>query len=175
MRLVKTGPDLTEEGIARALQRLHTVVKQQGLKASSTRDAVARAALQRRGHFSVDELILELRKTGTDNVHAATVYRVLPLLVQAGLLQVTLVSTRDGARYERAFERRHHDHLICTTCGNVVEFEFEAIEMLQQDVANRFGFQLMDHVHELLGTCRDCRNLKPQTKTGATGSRARRA
>lgn len=157
MRLVNAGRALDDEGIARALGRLQTVVKERGLKSSSTRDAVARAALTRRGHFSVDDLIAQLRTGGAGEVHAATVYRVLPLLVEAGLLQMTLVSNREGARYERAFEREHHDHLICTSCGKVVEFEFEAIEVLQRDVAERFGFHLTGHVHELLGTCADCR------------------
>jgi Fur family ferric uptake transcriptional regulator len=157
MRLVSLAPALDEAGVARALERLNGVVRARGLKASSTRDAVARAALCRRGHFSVDELIADLRSGGAAEVHAATVYRVLPLLVEAGLLQMTLVSNREGARYERAFEREHHDHLICTMCGKVVEFEFEAIEVLQRDVAERFGFHLTGHVHELLGTCRDCR------------------
>ena len=157
MRLVNPEPGLDKAGVARALERLNGVVKARGLKASSTRDAVARAALRRRGHFSVDELIADLRSGGAAEVHAATVYRVLPLLVEAGLLQMTLVSNREGARYERAFEREHHDHLICTMCGKVVEFEFEAIEVLQRDVAERFGFHLTGHVHELLGTCRDCR------------------
>jgi Fur family transcriptional regulator, ferric uptake regulator len=103
-------------------------------------------------------LVKELREGGVSDAHPATVYRVLPLLVDAGLLQLALVSTATGARYERAFEREHHDHLICIRCGKVVEFQFEAIELLQSDVAERFGFQLTGHVHELLGTCKDCRS-----------------
>ena len=157
MQLLRAGSVLGEAGVARALERLNTLVKERGLKSSSARDAVARVALRRRGHFSVDELITDLKIHGSSDVHAATVYRVLPLLVEAGLLQLTQVSSREGARYERAFERQHHDHLICTSCGKVVEFEFEAIELLQQDVAERAGFQLTGHIHELLGICGDCR------------------
>lgn len=158
MRRVNNERALDEAGLMRALERLGSVVKARGLKASSTRDAVARAALCCRGHFSVDELIAKLRSGGVAEVHSATVYRVLPLLVEAGLLQVALVSNRDGACYERSFEREHHDHIICTSCGKVVEFEFEAIEVLQRDVAERFGFHLTGHVHELLGICRGCRS-----------------
>ena len=105
----------------------------------------------------MDDLVADLRAGGALDAHTATVYRVLPVLVDAGLLQMTLVSGRDGAHYERAFEREHHDHLICTACGKVVEFEFEAIEVLQRDVAERFGFHLTGHVHELLGICESCR------------------
>lgn len=155
MRKVDDRAKLDDSAIERALERLNELVKKRGLKSSATREAVARAALRRSGHFSVDELVQDLKTTV--GVHPATVYRVLPLLVEAGLLRMTLVSLGEGARYERAFERDHHDHLICTSCGKVVEFEFEAIEVLQRDVAERFGFQLTDHVHELLGICEGCR------------------
>lgn len=123
---------------------------------------MARAALRYEGHFTVDDLVKDFRDRGEGDIHPATVYRVLPLLVEAGLLQITLRSSHDGARYERAFEREHHDHLICTTCGKVVEFQFEAIELLQLDVAKRFGFELKEHFHELLGTCKDCRTAPPR-------------
>ncbi len=165
MQLLRAGSALDEAGVARALARLNTLVKERGLKSSSARDTVARVALRRRGHFSVDELLTDLKKRGSSDVHAATVYRVLPLLVEAGLLQLTQVSSREGARYERAFERQHHDHLICTSCGKVVEFEFEAIEVLQQDVAARAGFELTGHIHELLGICGDCRKRERRSRS----------
>jgi Fur family transcriptional regulator, ferric uptake regulator len=158
VRRLHQPPALDDAGLQRALDRLLAVVRERGLKSSAVREAVARVALLRQGHFSVEDLVTELREGGVSDAHTATVYRVLPLLVEAGLLQLALVSTAAGARYERAFEREHHDHLICVGCGKVVEFQFEAIELLQSDVAERFGFQLTGHVHELLGTCKDCRS-----------------
>ncbi len=150
---------LDKEGIERAMTRLREAVKERGLKASSVREAVARAALTRRGHFTVDDLIHDLRdgKTERRDAHMTTVYRTLPLLVDVGLLQLTLLSKGDEARYERAFEREHHDHLICDECGMVVEFHFEALEVLQRDIAEQYGFQLTDHVPELHGPCKNCR------------------
>jgi Fur family transcriptional regulator, ferric uptake regulator len=151
---------LDKEGIERAMSRLREAVKERGLKASSVREAVARAALTRRGHFTVDDLIHDLRDGKTDrrDAHMTTVYRTLPLLVDVGLLQLTLLSKGDEARYERAFEREHHDHLICNECGMVVEFHFEALEVLQRDIAEQYGFHLTDHVHELHGLCKSCRS-----------------
>jgi Fur family ferric uptake transcriptional regulator len=156
MRPMPPAARLSEGDLERALERLRELTRARGLRHSSPRDEVARAALRRAGHFSVDDLLGDLRQSGSANAHPATVYRVLPLLVDAGLLQVTLFSRGEGARYERAFERDHHDHLICTRCAAVVEFHFEAIEVLQQDLAERFGFRLTGHVHELLGLCADC-------------------
>ncbi len=58
--------------------------------------------------------------------------------------------------YETTWGRHHHDHLVCSRCGKVVEFEFEAFEILQRDVAAKYGFRLEGHHHELLGTCPEC-------------------
>jgi Fur family transcriptional regulator, ferric uptake regulator len=159
MQLSRPAPALDKAGIGRALAHLEAYIKSQGLKSSSIRNVVARAALRRRGHFSVDELVSDLQAGGASDVHLATVYRVLPLLVDAGLLRLTEVSSSDGARYERAFERTHHDHLICTVCGAVVEFELDAIEVLQRDLATKLDFEITSHVHELLGTCARCRKV----------------
>jgi Fur family transcriptional regulator, ferric uptake regulator len=150
---------LDKDGMERALSRLRDAVRERGLKASSVRESVARAALSRRGHFTVEDLVQDLRggKTEKKDAHMTTVYRTLPLLVDVGLLQLTLLSKGDEARYERAFEREHHDHLICTECGTVVEFHFEALEVLQRDIADQYGFLLTDHVHELRGLCKSCR------------------
>ena len=60
------------------------------------------------------------------------------------------------ARYEWAL-KKHHDHLTCTVCKKIVEFENLEIERLQAKVAKEFGFDLMDHVLELYGVCPDCR------------------
>lgn len=152
MRPVKTAPKLNKAGVERALSQLRELVKARGLKASTVRDKIARAALTIDGHFTIEELVESL-----PDAHIATVYRVLPLLIDAGLLQAAPGAQDQGQRYERAFEREHHDHLVCTSCHKVVEFHFETLEALQRDVAESFGFSLTGHVHQLFGTCATCR------------------
>ena len=134
----------------RALTRLREYVKTEGLKASEVREAVARVALSQKGHFSVEELMSAL-----PTLHSSTVYRVLPVLLEAGLLQLA-PAQGDGQRYERAFEREHHDHLLCTRCGRIIEFHFETMDQLERDVAQRFNFALTNHVHHLDGLCAKC-------------------
>ena len=51
--------------------------------------------------------------------------------------------------------------LLCSGCGKVVEFEFEAFEILQRDVASKHGFRLSSHHHELVGTCPECLRRGP--------------
>ena len=144
------------EGVERALGSFRHALKRKRLRYSSVREAIARAALAYDGHFEVNDLMRVLTNANVKDAHLATVYRTLPLLVESGLIQHALLSSGERRFYERAFERPHHDHLICVDCHKVVEFEFEAFEVLQRDIATRHKFELLDHVHELLGRCDEC-------------------
>jgi Fur family ferric uptake transcriptional regulator len=149
-----------EDVVLRALERFRETLRRRGQRYSMVREAIARAALGYEGHFEVNDLVSELRQAGIEEAHLATVYRTLPLLIEAGIIQQTLLSSGERHFYEPAFERPHHDHLICLGCGKVVEFEFEAFEVLQRDIAKRYGFELTAHVHELLGRCSECRRAE---------------
>ena len=151
-----------EARLRRALEHFQHALAEQSLKMTDVRRAIVRAALTYPGHFEVQDLVRVLRMHGVNEASMATVYRVLPLLLETGLLQPTLLSG-ERHRYEVAFEREHHDHLVCTTCGKVVEFHFDAIEKLQAELAARYDFELTTHVHELLGRCGDCRRAAQST------------
>jgi Fur family transcriptional regulator, ferric uptake regulator len=139
--------------------RFRVVLRGHGLKWTSERQHILLAALTRAGHFTADDLVRDLKKSRSA-ASRATVYRALPLLVEAGLVQA-MVLAGEGRRYENA-TGRHHDHLVCSSCGKVIEFEFEAFEILQREIAAKYGFELLGHVHELLGHCGDCRaSAKP--------------
>ncbi|HYP98969.1 MAG TPA: Fur family transcriptional regulator [Polyangiaceae bacterium] len=157
MRPARKPPAMKEAAMDRALDRFRTVLKDRSLKMSKVRESIARTALAYDGHFSVDDLLNVLHERGVRDAHMATVYRAVPLMVDAGLIQPALVSKSDGQRYEAAFEREHHDHLVCTQCGRVVEYQSEALEALQREIARRYEFELDDHVHELRGRCKECR------------------
>ena len=118
-----------------------------------------KVVLAQEGHFEVPEVVAALREQGVD-ASRATVYRALPLLIEAGLIHPTVLS---GERhvYEATFGHRHHDHLICSQCHKVIEFHFEAFEMLQRELASKYGFELTDHFHELIGVCSSCRGKRP--------------
>ncbi len=146
--------------MTRALERFRALLRERSLKMSKVRESIARSALAYQGHFSVDDLLNVLRGQGVRDAHMATIYRAVPLLIDAGLIQPALISRSDGQRYEAAFEREHHDHLVCTSCGRVVEYQSEAMEALQREIAKRYDYELDDHVHELRGRCRECRRAK---------------
>lgn len=154
---MKKSHSLDEAGLQRALALLRRVVREKGLRASSARERVALAALRYGGHFTVEDLVRRSKDERLEETHASTVYRTLPLLLEAGLLEEIRVHRDEGTFYERAFEREHHDHLVCIGCGAVVEFHSEEIEEVQREVAVSFGFLLTGHSHELRGTCTACR------------------
>jgi Fur family ferric uptake transcriptional regulator len=162
MATARTRARSEENAIQRALEQFRAVLQRHALRMTPVREAVLRAALLQDGHFDVDDLVRELQRKNVREASMATVYRVIPLLVEAGLVQPALLSMGERHRYEAAFEREHHDHLICTRCGKVVEFHFEAFEMLQREIATKYGFELTTHVHELLGRCDECRRLPPE-------------
>ncbi len=138
----------------RALDRFGRFLAERSLRLTAARAAIVEAAMERRGHFPIEDLVSDLRRRGIRG-SKATVYRTLPLLTEAGIIQQAVISG-DIRKYETAFGREHHDHLVCRGCGSVVEFEFEAFEILQREIAARHGFSLDGHLHELWGRCRDC-------------------
>jgi Fur family ferric uptake transcriptional regulator len=153
VRQVPTGP-AADERTTEALERFERFLAKRDLRLTDARAAIVEAALARPGHYPIEELIADLKARGIRG-SKATVYRTLPLLAEAGILQPAIVAG-DTKAYETTFGRDHHDHLICARCGKVVEFGFEAFEILQKEVAGRYGFRLETHHHELVGTCPEC-------------------
>jgi Fur family ferric uptake transcriptional regulator len=137
-----------------ALERFEKLLERKSLRLTEARAAIVEAALARSGHYPIDELIADLKRLGIRG-SKATVYRTLPLLAEAGIVQPAIVAG-DSKSYETTYGADHHDHLVCARCGKVVEFGFEAFEMLQREVAGRYGFRLDSHHHELVGTCPEC-------------------
>jgi Fur family transcriptional regulator, ferric uptake regulator len=119
------------------------------------------------GHFSLEDLTRRLALDGV-RLSQATIYRSLPLLEEAGVIRRALhlqTTARDGVVFEHVDET-HHDHLVCSTCGHTVEFEYPAIEVLQEAVAREHGFVLQRHHMELVGICATCRGAISDNSSG---------
>ncbi len=159
-----------------AAERLRAFLRTRGLRMTGEREALVLAALGRPRHFTLEELVEDVVRRDT-RASRATVYRGLPILVEAGILQPVLVS-EEPRRFELALGRRHHDHLLCRRCGRVVEFRSSAIEEEQLKIAARNGYRLTGHVHELVGNCAACRRRRGvgdrEARRRPAASRARR-
>jgi Fur family transcriptional regulator, ferric uptake regulator len=120
------------------------------LNTTAQREAIVDQFFKTRDHISIDELLSRVRRRAP-KVGYATVYRTLKLLVESGLAVERQFG--DGqARFEVIGD--HHDHLICTKCGLILEFEDDEIERLQERIAQRLGgFSVTRHRHELYGLC----------------------
>jgi Fur family ferric uptake transcriptional regulator len=137
-----------------ALERFERFLAERDLRLTEARAAIVEAAMARTGHYPIEELISDLKKRGIRG-SKATVYRTLPLLAEAGILEPAIISGETKS-YETTFGRGHHDHMLCRACGAVVEFEFEAFSILEREVAQKHGFRLEAHHHQLVGTCAEC-------------------
>ena len=122
--------------------------KQKGVKLTDQRKLIAQVMSSSHDHPDVDELYKRVSKIDS-KISIATIYRTVKLFEEIGIL--TKHDFRGGkARYEELPES-HHDHLIDIKSGEIVEFVDEDIEKLQNTVAEKLGYQLVDHKLELYG------------------------
>jgi Fur family ferric uptake transcriptional regulator len=125
-----------------------------GLRCTVERLAILRTVWEHRGHPSAEEIAQELSQ-GPLYVSRATVYRTLDLLVETGLL--TCSSLGEGHRhYEIGTD--HHDHLICRSCGRIIEIRSAELEKLQDRICRDNDFENVSHSLEIIGYCSHCRN-----------------
>lgn len=125
-----------------------------GLKSTRQRDMILDCFLSCDQHLSTEELYLKLKES-MPGIGFATVYRTLKLFAESGIARE--IQFGDGqTRYEHLHAGEHHDHLVCTRCGAIMEFENETIEKLQAEVARNHGFTIINHKLELYGICAKC-------------------
>jgi Fur family ferric uptake transcriptional regulator len=123
------------------------------LKRSDQREAILDVFLRSARHLSVDDLFRLVKRKHSD-VGRTTVYRTLKLLQAAGLASELQIEGQ--SRFEREYKRQHHDHFICRSCGDIIEFSSPEIERLQDEVAAGIGFVIEGHRHQIFGRCRRC-------------------
>ena len=134
--------------------QLEQKFQKKGLKLTDQRKTIARVILESKeaygetDHPDVDELYKRVSKVDP-RISIATVYRTVKILEEAGIL-VKHDFKAGKARYEQIKES-HHDHLIDVKTGEIIEFVDEEIEILQKKVADKYGYQLVDHKLELYG------------------------
>ena len=119
-----------------------------GVKLTEQRKIIAKVMSEANDHPDVDELYNRVSKIDS-KISIATVYRTVKLFEESGI--VAKHDFKGGkARYEELSER-HHDHLIDIKTGEIIEFVDDEIEKLQKKVADKYGYELVDHKLELYG------------------------
>ena len=136
------------------LDEFKRLLEHKGLKYTYERECIYDEVQRIDKHFDADSLYDRFKKRG-DRVARATVYRNLPLLLEAGVIQK---SAGEGKRdfYEKTDIKGHHDHMVCLGCKKIIEFHSDELEELQEKLTTEYRFKLVFHDHRLFGYCQSC-------------------
>jgi Fur family ferric uptake transcriptional regulator len=130
------------------LDRIEKLCIDKGMRMTDQRRVVARVLSLAHDHPDVEELYRRAHEADP-HISIATVYRTVRLFEEAGVVERH--DFGDGrSRYEELTED-HHDHLLDTKTGRVIEFFDEEIEALKEAIARRLGYRLIGHKLELYG------------------------
>ena len=138
----------------------NSTLKEAGLKVTHPRTKILEVLQSNpEFHLSADAIHSHL-SNNNESIGLATVYRVLTQLEMAGLIQKNQFKENQST-YE--IKKKHHDHLICTKCGKIIEFINDDLEKLQEKISDNYQFRLDSHVMTLFGECTDgkCTGKKP--------------
>ena len=119
----------------------------EGMKLTSSRLSILDDILSNDSHRECDQIYEDLLGKGV-KVSRATIYRTLDVLVKYEY--VRKLDIGDGkVRYEKKLGTKHHDHMICIETGDIIEFHNNEIEEIQDKIAERHGYKIVRHVHQL--------------------------
>jgi len=128
-------------------QHLVEILRNEGLRYTSQRQAVWDEIKKSEEHRDAEDIYLQL-KSNNHNVSRATVYRTIDVLVKNHM--VRKMDLGDGRNlFEPRIDDEHHDHMICLDTGKIIEFFDEELEDLQDKIAEKHGYKVVRHVHQL--------------------------
>lgn len=137
-----------------AREAFKNYLRRNDIRFTAPRRDILDAVLLLREHFEAEQVLQHLRDRGR-KVGKATVYRTLPLLVDAGILKQVRFDVKQ-AHYKFSWGEDPHDHMVCRRCGRIVEFGSEEVIALRDTIARRTGFHAISHRFQISGLCREC-------------------
>ncbi len=146
-------------------------IQRLGLRRTAQRDLIMEIFLQTEEHLTIEDLHWLVHKKDPTVGHT-TVYRTLKLLTEAGLAREVRFGD-NKTYYEHHYNHEHHDHMICTECGKVIEFFSPEIEAMQDTAAESFGFKPTHHSLRLWGICAECQKMQSEVASTPSGAQPR--
>lgn len=144
-------------------QRFEEYLQSRGMRQTEQRKVILDLVFRQHEHFDADDLIDKLPAKGEKHyVSRPTVYRTLGEFVDAGLLRKFELEGRSV--YEHDYGYPHHDHLHCTKCGRLIEFQSDALTELRSQLASEHQFRVESHQLIISGTCNECVKNKRRVK-----------
>ena len=141
------------------IEKLKSNLKEKGYKLTPQRRAILDTIIKSEGQHLTAEEIYELVKLDCPEIGLATVYRTVLLLDE--LAVICKLDLNDGcSRYELVHqdENHQHHHLICTSCGKVIEVQGDLLETLEKTIEDKYNFEIKNHSVKFYGLCSDCQN-----------------
>ncbi len=139
------------------LNDFKVLLKKNSLKFTIQREVILETLYTSDEHLTPESLHRLIQERFPNlNTGIATIYRTLSLLEESDMV-TSLSFGSQGKKYELG-AKNHHDHMICTTCGEITEFVDEQIEARQHKIAQELGFKMADHSMQIYGTCQNCQN-----------------
>ena len=133
--------------IDKYIDKFKNALKKENLNFTEQRYAVLKILFENDGHYDCEEIVQLISKKKI-KTSRATVYRTLDILVKYDFARKLVLD--DGiARYENKIASSHHDHMICIETGKIIEFYNKKIEDLQDEIAEKKGYEIVKHVHQL--------------------------
>ena len=140
---------------AQLLEDFKTLLKKNNLKFTIQREVILETLYNSDEHLTPEALHHLIQERYPDlKTGIATVYRTLSLLEESNVV-TSLSFGAQGKKYELG-AKEHHDHLICTECGEITEFVDEEIEKRQHAITDELGFKMLDHSMQIYGICKKC-------------------
>ena len=137
------------------LNDFKSLLKKNALKFTIQREVILETLYKSDEHLTPESLHHLIQEKFPDlKTGIATVYRTLALLGESDMVTSLSFGTQ-GKKYELG-AKEHHDHMICTACGNITEFVDKEIEDRQHAIADELGFKMSDHSMQIYGICKTC-------------------
>ncbi len=137
------------------LEEFKQLLKKNGEKFTIQREIILETLYNSDEHLTPEALHQLIQKQHPElKTGIATIYRTLSRLEESDIV-TSLSFGAQGKKYELG-AKDHHDHMICTECGEITEFVDDEIEKRQDMIAKKFGFQIKDHSMQIYGLCKSC-------------------
>jgi len=143
---------MNDEILIKAQRILDKKIEEKGLRKTQERYRILTEIYQREDHVEIEELYNDII-IHKFNISKATVYNTLELLVEIGLVTKHQFGLKHAARYEKAFGRKQHSHLICIDCNKVFEFCDPRIQNIQNTQEEFSGLEIKEHSLTFYAKC----------------------